>query len=154
MEYYTYNTCDSPFGSIVIISDGSAVVCVKPELNVTTDYKKEADKLTDQTAKQLEEYFSGKRREFTVPLCPPGTTFQRSVWEALKDIPYGETRSYKQVAQMIGNPKASRAVGLANSKNPIWILIPCHRVVGADGTLTGYAGGLDMKKRLLEIEKG
>lgn len=102
---------------------------------------------------QLEEYFAGKRREFDLPLQPQGTDFQKSVWQALREIPYGETASYGEIAAKIGNPKACRAVGMANNRNPIAIIIPCHRVVGAKGALTGYAGGLDKKEYLLKLEK-
>jgi len=149
--YYLY---DSIFGKIVIESDGSAITCIKTNGNLLLTGKKEADALTDKAAKQLEEYFAGKRINFDVPLDPKGTLFQRSVWNALQDIPYGETRSYKQIAEAINKPKACRAVGMANNKNPIWIMIPCHRVIGANGTLTGYGGGLEMKQRLLDLEQG
>jgi len=151
--FNTYFTYESPFGNIVIESDGKAITGVGTESNRKPIGKKEANTLTDITAMQLSEYFTGKRKNFDVPLNPQGTEFQRAVWEALQKIPYGKTRSYKQIAQAVGNPKASRAVGMANNKNPIWILIPCHRVIGADGSLTGYGGGLEMKKRLLSIEK-
>ena len=111
-------------------------------------------KLLKKAVLQLNEYLEGMRTEFDLPLNPKGTEFQKKVWDALVSIPYGETRSYKQVAEAIGNPKAYRAVGMANNKNPIMIFIPCHRVVGSDGSLTGYAGGLDMKEKFLSIEKG
>ena len=149
----TYFVYESQFGNIIIESDGSSITGIKTEKNTKPVGKKEANTLTDITAMQLKEYFTGKRKKFDVPLNPQGTDFQRSVWKALQDIPYGKTRSYKQIAKAIGNPKACRAVGMANNKNPIWILIPCHRVIGSDGTLTGYGGGLEMKKRLLNIEK-
>lgn len=110
--------------------------------------------LLKKAAMQLNEYLEGKRNSFDLPLNPKGTEFQKKVWAALCDIPYGETRSYKQIAECVGNPKACRAVGMANNKNPIMIFIPCHRVVGSDGSLTGYAGGLDMKEKLLSLEKG
>ena len=106
-----------------------------------------------EAARQLGEYFDGTRKVFDLPLQPRGTAFQQSVWRALCDIPYGQTRSYARLAEQIGRPKACRAVGMANHKNPIPILIPCHRVVGADGSLTGYAGGLAMKKALLDLER-
>jgi len=147
--YYIY---DSAFGRIVIESDGNAITCIKTEGNLLPKGKKKANALTDKAAEQLEEYFAGKRDRFDVPLNPHGTEFQCSVWKALQDIPYGETRSYKEIAQEIANPNACRAVGLANNKNPIWIMIPCHRVIGSNGTLTGYGGGLEMKQRLLELE--
>ncbi len=102
--------------------------------------------------KELQEYFEGKRREFTVPLRPEGTAFQKQVWQALLTIPYGQTRSYGQIAAQIGKPGASRAVGMGNHCNPIAILIPCHRVIGANGSMTGYGGGLDIKEYLLKRE--
>jgi methylated-DNA-[protein]-cysteine S-methyltransferase len=148
-NYFNYNTL---FGRVLIVSDGKSITEIK--LNNETDHAGEnkANTQTDRAAKELEEYFSGKRKKFDIPLNPYGTEFKLSVWKALLDIPYGETRSYKQIAQAIGNPQACRAVGMANNKNPIWIVIPCHRVIGADGTLTGYGGGLDMKRKLLELE--
>lgn len=111
-----------------------------------------ASDLTAAACSQLDEYFSGLRREFELPLAPTGTPFQQKVWQALCDIPYGTTCSYKDIAVAIGNPKGVRAVGLANGKNPIAIVIPCHRVIGANGRLTGYAGGLDRKATLLSLE--
>ena len=101
---------------------------------------------------QLDEYFDGKRRTFEIPIRPKGTAFQLRDWEELQRIPYGETRTYKDIAQAIGCPKGYRAVGLANNRNPVIILIPCHRVVGSNGKLVGYAGGVDLKEKLLEIE--
>jgi len=109
--------------------------------------------LLKNTAKQLDEYFTGKRKKFDIPLNLKGTEFQVKVWEALKTIPYGETRSYGELAARIGNPKACRAVGMANNHNPVSIIIPCHRVIGCKGSLTGYAGGLKIKQQLLELEK-
>ncbi len=108
--------------------------------------------LLEKAEKQIKEYLDGTRRRFDLPLEAKGTEFQKDVWEALSKIPYGETRSYKQVAEMIGRPDASRAVGMANGKNPVLILTPCHRVVGSDGRLTGYAAGLEVKEQLLELE--
>lgn len=110
--------------------------------------------LLERAFQQLEEYFAGKRKQFDLPLSLRGTEFQRQVWAALRDIPYGETRSYGQIAQAVGRPKAVRAVGMANHRNPISIIVPCHRVVGADGSLTGYGGGLENKKFLLALERG
>lgn len=101
---------------------------------------------------QLTEYFQGERQDFDLPLSPKGTEFQKKVWEALRQIPYGETRSYKQIAQSCGNEKACRAVGMANNRNPISIFIPCHRVIGANGKLVGYGGGLPVKELLLKLE--
>ncbi|MGF1762886.1 methylated-DNA--[protein]-cysteine S-methyltransferase [Aliivibrio kagoshimensis] len=104
------------------------------------------------TVTQLREYFSGKRREFSIPLAAIGTEFQQKVWHALTTIPFGETWSYKDLAIAVGNPKASQAVGGANGKNPISIIVPCHRVIGKNGSLTGYAGGLEIKETLLKLE--
>lgn len=109
--------------------------------------------LIKKAAAELMEYLEGKRKEFDLLLAPEGTQFQKKVWDALRTIPYGKTMSYKQIANQIGNPKACRAVGMANNRNPISILIPCHRVIGANGSLVGYGGGLDIKETLLELEK-
>ena len=102
---------------------------------------------------EVDEYFALERTEFTVPLAPEGTPFQHEVWKALRAIPFGETRSYLDVANAIGKPKAVRAVGAANGRNPLGIIVPCHRVIGADGSLTGYAGGMERKKFLLDLER-
>ncbi|GAB3012986.1 methylated-DNA--[protein]-cysteine S-methyltransferase [Streptomyces pseudoechinosporeus] len=107
-----------------------------------------------ETIDQLKAYFAGELKEFDLPLRLDGTPFQRTVWDQLRRIPFGETRSYGELADALGNPKASRAVGLANGRNPVGIIVPCHRVVGANGSLTGYGGGLDRKKRLLDFERG
>ena len=108
--------------------------------------------LTRQAAAELAEYFAGTRRTFTVPLSPKGTDFQLAVWQALREIPYGQTRTYGEIARAIGRPGAARAVGMANHANPLLILTPCHRVVGKDGRLTGFACGLEVKRQLLELE--
>ncbi len=105
-----------------------------------------------QAERELTEYFAGKRTEFTVPLKPEGTEFQMSAWRALQKIPFGQTRSYGQQAALVGNPKASRAVGGANNANPIPVIIPCHRVIGANGAMTGFGGGIPTKEFLLELE--
>ena len=104
-------------------------------------------------AQQLDEYFAGRRKDFTLPLRPAGSDFQKKVWAALRAIPYGQTVSYKEIAERLGRPGAARAVGAANHKNPILIVIPCHRVLGANGGLVGYAAGLDVKKQLLALER-
>ena len=104
-------------------------------------------------AEQIKEYLSGKRQQFDIPIKLSGTDFQLSVWNALLTIPYGETRSYRDIAEQIGNPKACRAVGMANNRNPIAIIVPCHRVIGADGSLTGFGGGLELKQQLLDLEQ-
>ena len=106
-----------------------------------------------EAERQIAEYFEGERKRFDLPLAPEGTVFQKSVWAALIDIPYGEVRSYADIAKAVGKEKACRAVGMANHRNPIPVIIPCHRVIGADGTLTGYAGGLEKKRLLLTLEK-
>jgi methylated-DNA-[protein]-cysteine S-methyltransferase len=107
----------------------------------------------DAAVRQLREYFAGERRDFDLPLEPAGTPFQLTVWDALRGIPYAETINYGQLAVRVGNPTASRAVGLANGRNPISIVVPCHRVIGANGSLTGYGGGLDRKRTLLDLER-
>jgi len=109
--------------------------------------------LLKEAARQLDSYFAGELKEFSLPLEPSGTAFMKQVWAALCEIPYGKTATYGEIAGKVGRPKAARAVGLANNRNPIPIFIPCHRVIGTDGSLTGYRGGLEMKKRLLELEK-
>jgi len=113
---------------------------------------REASELTEMAAQQLREYIAGQRRHFDLPLAPHGTEFQRRVWDALVQIPFGETRSYSQQAQQLGQPRAIRAVARANGANPVAVIIPCHRVIGANGSLTGYAGGLPLKARLLTLE--
>ena len=110
------------------------------------------NKLSNQTFKQIQEYLAGERQIFDLPFRMQGTDFQVKVWRALLDIPYGQTRTYGQIAAAIGQPRASQAIGGAVGRNPLWILVPCHRVIGADGSLTGYAGGLAMKKTLLNLE--
>jgi methylated-DNA-[protein]-cysteine S-methyltransferase len=106
-----------------------------------------------RAAQELKEYAAGERRRFTVPLDLEGTSFQQKVWQALRTIPYGETRSYGEIARQVGNPRAARAVGMANHENPIAVMVPCHRVIAGDGSLGGYAGGLAKKSRLLELER-
>lgn len=121
--------------------------------NCFGDVKLQETEILKEAAKQLIEYFNGARKEFTLQLNPKGTSFQQKVWNALRDIPYGETRSYRQIAEAVGNEKASRAVGMANHNNPIMLFIPCHRVIGANGKLVGYAGGLEVKEFLLRLEQ-
>ncbi|WP_019554584.1 methylated-DNA--[protein]-cysteine S-methyltransferase [Propionispira raffinosivorans] len=116
------------------------------------DMDNESSALTNLVFKQISEYLNGQRQTFDFPYELHGTEFQKKVWEALRQIPYGETRTYKDIATVVGNPKASRAVGMANHKNPLMIVVPCHRVIGMGGKLVGYAGGLDMKKALLDLE--
>lgn len=109
--------------------------------------------LTDVAAAQIAEYLAGSRQSFDFPLSPKGTPFQNTVWNRLLTIPYGQTRTYGQIAAAIGSPKAARAVGQAVNRNPIWIVIPCHRIIGVGGKLTGYAGGLELKQQLLDLEQ-
>lgn len=118
-----------------------------------TQEARAAQEILEQAAREIGEYFEGKRRAFAVPTAAAGTPFQQAVWNALKEIPYGETRTYGEIARRIGHPRASRAVGQANNRNPLPIVVPCHRVIGASGALTGYAGGLAVKERLLELER-
>jgi methylated-DNA-[protein]-cysteine S-methyltransferase len=148
MKYsYTY---DSPVGLIYIAESGGAItdVMFRP-IEGTTEQE---TPLISRAIEMLREYFDGTRKAFDLPLDPNGTDFQKSAWKALLTIQYGQTKTYGQQAEAIGNPKASRAVGAANGKNPINIFIPCHRVIGANKTLTGYGGGLEIKKFLLELE--
>ena len=151
----------SPLGTYIIASSNEGIVCVKPEDRAQiylARWERAGIEVKDNGAhnsrlqSQLDVYFTGKLHRFTVPLDLRGTSFQRQVWELLGGIPWGETRSYRQIAEALGRPKASRAVGRAVGANPVSIVIPCHRVIGSDGSLTGYGGGLDRKKALLEIE--
>jgi methylated-DNA-[protein]-cysteine S-methyltransferase len=121
-------------------------------LEIPTEWQ-ETEASFKETLQQLRQYFAGKRQQFELPISPQGTPFQERVWQELRKIPYGETVSYGTIAQRIGKPKACRAVGMANSKNPIPIIIPCHRIIGKDGSLTGFGGGLPVKKQLLELER-
>ena len=151
-HFFEYN---SPIGDIRIIDNGKAITSILFLLNYPyppSDAQKKETPLISKTFQQLSEYFAGKRTAFDVPLDAQGTDFQKRVWDALCTIPYGETRSYKQIAAMAQCPKGARATGMANNRNPICIIIPCHRVIGADGSLTGYAAGLPVKQKLLEIE--
>ncbi len=142
----------TPVGKLCIGEENSVITRVTWS-KIPQEYILEETELMLQCKKQLEEYFAGKRKTFDLPLAPKGTEFQQKVWKALTEIPYGETRTYGEIAAAIGNPKAARAVGMANNKNPIGIIIPCHRVVGANGKLVGYAGGMEKKEFLLELER-
>lgn len=146
-------TIESPVGHLVLTSDGSALTGVLFDADVDPSWSTTPCAVLDRTAEQLGEYFAGARTDFDLPLAPAGTPFQRSTWLALREIPYAETINYGQLALRVGNPKAARAVGLANGRNPISIVVPCHRVIGADGSLTGYGGGLDRKRLLLDLER-
>lgn len=142
----------SPFGDMELIYEEDAVTALRMAEKETKGEAPEG--LALAVFQELDEYFQGKRKTFDIPLRTHGTPFQEKVWAALRAIPYGEVRSYKEVAEAIGHPKAYRAVGMANNANPIFIIVPCHRVIGSDGSLTGYGGGLPMKKALLSLERG
>jgi methylated-DNA-[protein]-cysteine S-methyltransferase len=146
---------DSPIGNLCLIANEQALQAV---LSQAVGLMQDAifdpnHAILKQTQMQLAEYFAGQRREFSIPLAPQGTEFQKRAWQALTQIPYGQTRSYKQQAEMLANVKAVRAVGGANGKNPILIIIPCHRVIGAKGQLVGFSSGIDKKKFLLQLEQ-
>lgn len=151
-----YDIIESPIGPILLAGDEKGLRHLnflkgKKIIEVPADWI-ENKEFFREVARQLEDYFSGKLQSFNLELAPEGTDFQKSVWKALCEIPYGETRTYKEIAVSIGKPKAYRAVGLANNRNPVAIIVPCHRVIGADGKLTGYASGLDIKEFLLRLE--
>lgn len=145
--YYTFS-----FGLLEIKYTDSVVYKIKKTEKENKEVETKNNSLIKEVIKQLDQYFDGKRTFFDFPTELQGTDFQKKVWKALSAIPYGQTKSYKEIAQYIGNPKACRAVGLANNKNPLTIVFPCHRVIGSNGKLVGYAGGLEMKKWLLNLE--
>ncbi len=152
MRYYT--ELPTMAGLLRIVEENDAIVQIQFEQEQKTvgDAALQDTPLLLEAKRQLEEYFAGLRASFSLPLNPQGTAFQKKVWQQLEAIPYGQTRTYGQIAAAIGQPTASRAVGGANHNNPIAIVIPCHRVIGASGKLTGYAGGLDIKEKLLRLE--
>ncbi len=152
-----YSYLDTPIGRLLIAGDEDAVRRIdfpkdgkpgRPEAG----WEESERGTVGETIRQLRQYFEGERSEFELPLAPAGTQFQKAVWDRLREIPYGETISYGELAKRVGNPKASRAVGAANGQNPIPIVIPCHRVIGANGKLTGFGGGLPVKEALLALE--
>ncbi|GLY76134.1 methylated-DNA--[protein]-cysteine S-methyltransferase [Actinoallomurus iriomotensis] len=152
-----HTVVDSPIGPLTLVGADGALTGVYMDRQ---RYRPEPETFGDrddvpftEAARQLEEYFAGTRTRFDLPLAPAGTPFQRQVWEALQVIPYGQTVSYGQLADRLGRPAAARAVGFANGHNPISIIVPCHRVVGSNGDLTGYGGGLERKRRLLDFER-
>ena len=149
MEFFSF---DASLGPMALGSEAGAMTRLWLPGQPTPRIASRSTPLLERARQQLEEYLSGARRSFDLPLAPQGTPFQKKVWRALEDIPWGETRTYRDIALAAGCPKGFRAVGMANHRNPLPIFIPCHRVVGADGSLTGYAGGLDLKRRLLELE--
>ena len=148
-HYYTYDTI---LGSVTFVEENGALVFITTRPYQSKEEIYQETPVIKEAFAQLSEYFSGKRKTFNLPLLLKGTDFQKQVWQALLKIPFGETRSYKQIAEAIGNPKAVRAVGMANNKNPLLIVVPCHRVIGANGKLVGYAVGLDKKEYLLRLE--
>ena len=154
----SYKFVDSPIGKLKLVSSNQGLVAILWEndnprrVRLEDLIENNQHPILLQTEAELREYFAGKRREFTVSLDMRGTPFQKQVWEALLGIPYGETRTYGQLAVQLGNPKATRAVGAANGRNPLSIIAPCHRVIGFSGKLTGFAGGLDAKAHLLNLE--
>jgi len=147
----------SPVGPLLLAADDEGLHLIefhspRHPTGRTSDWQQGEHEVLRDARVQLEQYFAGERRAFDLPLAPRGTAFQREVWNALRDIPYGATISYAQLAQRIGKPSAMRAVGAANGRNPLPIVVPCHRVIGADGSLTGFGGGLPTKRFLLELE--
>jgi len=152
-----YSNLETPIGTLMIVGDHDAIHRIDFPKNgraskPAAEWSESSRGAVSDALRQLKEYFAGKRTDFDLPLAPAGTDFQRAVWRRLQEIPYGETISYGELAKRIGNPKASRAVGAANGQNPIPIVIPCHRVIGANGTLTGFGGGLPIKEALLTLE--
>ena len=156
----SYKEINSPVGKLKLIASASALVGVLWERENTNRVTLDAQNhdphhpILVEAERQLSEYFAGKRTQFELPLEPRGTEFQKKVWRSLRQIPFGETKSYVEIARTIGSPRASRAVGAANGKNPLSIVVPCHRVIGANGALTGFGGGLETKAQLLALEAG
>jgi len=152
---------DSPLGRYLLVTSDKGIVCLEPEEHAASRISRwrrkgvpveEGSSLGNRAVRELKAYFAGRLQEFTLPLDLRGTPFQKAVWEALLGIPYGETRSYSDIARAVGKPAATRAVGLANGANPVSIIVPCHRVIGKSGELVGYGGGLERKRALLELE--
>jgi O-6-methylguanine DNA methyltransferase len=159
METLLYFRTPSPVGSLFLAASTKGLMRLEFEarmqkLNADTTQLRESKPALVPYLRELNDYFAGERREFSFPLDLRGTEFQLACWSALLKIPYGETRSYRDVAQAIGHPHAYRAVGMSNNRNPIAIIVPCHRVIASSGSLCGYGGGLDIKRKLLELEQG
>src|SRR4051812_30911345 len=153
MNSILYTTWRSPIGELLLAGDEHALRALHlPNRHARGPGWTEADAPFARAVEQLEQYFAGERTAFELPLAARGTRFDEAVWDALSEIPYGETRSYGEVAQAIGRPDRARAVGSANARNPLAIIVPCHRVIGSDGSLTGYGGGLERKRALLALE--
>lgn len=157
---YAFKTMKSPVGDLKLVASGKGLAAIlwpnddPKRVHLAPLVEQPNHPVLAETERQLEDYFKGKRRSFDLPLDFAGTDFQKSVWQALLRIPYGQTRSYGEIANELGNAKAMRAVGAANGRNPISIVAPCHRVIGASGKLTGFAGGLETKEFLLRLESG
>jgi methylated-DNA-[protein]-cysteine S-methyltransferase len=148
-----YQKMKAPFGALTMVADEEALIAVLwPGEKVDPSAKRGKNEILSETERQLREYFEGRRKQFELPLRMDGTRFQKTVWAALRQIPYGETVSYGDLAREIGKPKAFRAVGTANGRNPLPIVVPCHRVIASSGGLAGFAGGLKTKLFLLELE--
>ena len=154
----SFKIIDSPIGKLKLVASDRGLAAILWEndnprrVRLKEVVENPTHSILLQTEKELEEYFAGRCNTFSVPLDMDGTKFQKNVWDALANIPFGETRTYGQLAKQLGNPKAMRAVGAANGRNPVAIVVPCHRVIGADGKLTGFAGGLEAKAHLLNLE--
>jgi methylated-DNA-[protein]-cysteine S-methyltransferase len=154
-----YKMMESPVGKLKLVASDKGLAAILWEndsprrVRLGEVVEEERHPVLIETERQLGEYFAGKRRDFSIALDVRGTRFQKDVWEALLAIPFGETRSYGELAKQLGNPRATRAVGAANGRNPVSVIVPCHRVVGSSGKLTGFAGGLDAKAHLLGLEK-
>jgi methylated-DNA-[protein]-cysteine S-methyltransferase len=146
-----HHTIDTPIGELLLVGDERALAELHLEPHGSPPGRPDPG-CFEEAEEQLEAYLAGERTSFDLPLAPAGTSFQLRVWEALTEIPYGETRSYGAIAAAVGRPDAVRAVGATNGRNPIAVIVPCHRVIGSDGSLTGYGGGLDRKRMLLELE--
>jgi methylated-DNA-[protein]-cysteine S-methyltransferase len=153
----THTTMDTPIGELTIVAEDEALTAIyfpsHRRLPNPAEFGERSGRGFEEAKAQLAEYFAGERRVFTLPLAPKGDAFRQKVWALLRAIPYGQTRSYGQLAAELGDPHLAQAVGSANGRNPLSIVVPCHRVVGADGSLTGYAGGLERKRFLLELEE-
>jgi len=157
METLFYSRTPSPAGPLYLAASEKGLVRLEFEgrvqkMNPDSIRLQESKRILAPYLRQLDEYFAGKRRDFSIPLDLRGTDFQLACWHALLEIPYGETRSYRDIAQAIGHPHAYRAVGMSNNRNPVAIIVPCHRVIASSGSLCGYGGGLDIKRQLLDLE--
>lgn len=158
MQNLFYVRTPSPVGPLFLVASSKGLMRLEFEgrvqkLNSDTTQMQESRQALAPYLRELDEYFAGRRREFSFPLDLRGTTFQLACWNALLEIPYGETRSYRDIAQAIGHPHAYRAVGMSNNRNPVAIVVPCHRVIASSGSLCGYGGGLDIKRKLLDLEQ-